>query len=134
MVLNSWARLVGHEEVIEELVATRVEKLLRLGFFKPIVANDPPGIILDGHHKTAAAKRLGLKLVSALPVEYLQDERIAVEVWSDCGRMSRPKTELVEMAASGWVFPPETFRQVMPFSLPQLTVPLERLGRPVRSL
>ena len=107
-----------------------MEELLKLGIYKPIVVDDLTGTILDGYQKTAAAGRLGLDLVAVLPVDYLSDERITGEVWPKSGRVSITKADVLEMAASGEVFPAKTSRQVMPFAPPQLAVPLGRLGRP----
>ena len=111
-----------------------MEELLKLGIYKPIVVDDLTGTILDGYQKTAAAGRLGLDLVAVLPVDYLSDERITGEVWPKSGRVSITKADVLEMAASGEVFPAKTSRQVMPFAPPQLAVPLGRLGRPNRAL
>ena len=111
-------------------MVTRVEELLKLGFYQPIAVDDLTGTILDGYQKTAATGRLGLDLATVLPVDYLSDERITGEVWPKSGRASITKADVLEMAASGEVFPAKTFWQVMPFAPPQLAVPLGRLGRP----
>ena len=94
-------------------MVTRVEELLKLGFYKPIAVDDLTRTILDGYQKTAEAGRLGLDLVAVLPVDYLSDERITGEVWPKSGRASITKADVLEMAASGEVFPAKTFRQVM---------------------
>ena len=86
MVLTEWDRPAGHETVIEERVVTRVEELLKLGFYQPIAVDDLTGTILDGYQKTAATGRLGLDPVAVLSVDYLPDERITGEVWPRSGR------------------------------------------------
>ena len=83
---------------------TRVEELLKLGYYKPIAVDDLTGTILDGYQTTAAAKRLGLDLVAVLPVDYLSDERIVGEVWPKSTRASITKAGALEMAASGECF------------------------------
>ena len=130
MVLAEWDRPAGHEKVIEERVVTRVEELLKLGFYQPIAVDDLTGTILDGYQKTAATGRLGLDLATVLPVDYLSDERITGEVWPKSGRASITKADVLEMAAWGEVFPAKTSRRVMPLAPPQLALPLGRLGRP----
>ena len=87
--------LLGHEEVIEDRLGTRVEKLRWRGFYKPIIVDDATGTILDGHHKTAASRQLGLSRVAVLPVDYLGDQRIAVDVWPGCGRDRITKEEVI---------------------------------------
>ena len=111
-------------------MVTRVEELLKLGFYKPITVDDLTITILDGYQKTAEAGHLGLDLVAVLPVDHPSDERITVEVWPKSGRASITKADLLEMAASGEVFPAKTSRQVMPSAPPQMAVPRRRLGRP----
>lgn len=111
-------------------MVTRVEELLKLGFYKPIAVDDLTRTILDGYQKTAEAGRLGLDLVAVLPVDHPSDERITVEVWPKSGRASITKADVLEMAASGEVFPAKTSRQVMPFTWPQLVVSVGRLGCP----
>jgi hypothetical protein len=119
--------LVGHEETIDERLATRVDKMERRGFYKPIIVDDASGTILDGHHKTAAARRLGLRRVPVLAVDYLADERIAVDVWPGCGRDRVAKVDVLDMAAAGGLFPPKTSRHVFTFDLPVIAVELEAL-------
>ena len=130
MVLTESDRLAGHEKVVEERAVTRVEELLKLGYYKPIAVDDLTGTILDGYQKTAAAGRIGLDLLAVLPVDYLSDEQITGAVWSKSGRASITMADVLEMAASGEGFSAKTFRRVMPFAPPQLAVPLGRLGRP----
>ena len=67
-------------------MVTRVEELLKLGFYKLIAVDDLTGTILDGYQKTAAIGRLGLDPVAVLSVDYLSDERITGEVWPRSGR------------------------------------------------
>ena len=62
-------------------MVTRVDELLKLGFYKPIAVDDLTRTILDRYQKTAEAGRLGLDLVAVLPVDHHSDERITVEVW-----------------------------------------------------
>ena len=47
--------LRGHEEVIPDNLETRTSKLLRKGFYKPIIVDRESMVILDGHHKWTAA-------------------------------------------------------------------------------
>jgi len=63
-------------------------------------------------------------------VDYLSDERITGEVWPKSAWTSVTKADVLEMAASGEVFPAKTSRQVMPFTWPQLVVSVGRLGCP----
>ncbi len=130
VVSTEWDRLAGHEEIIEERVATRMEELLKLGYYEPIAVDDLTGTILTGHQETTVTGRLGLDLVAVLAADRLSDERITAEIWPKSGRASITKADVLEIAGSGEVFPARTSRQVMPLAPPQLALPLGRFGRP----
>ena len=119
--------LRGHEEVIPDNLETRISKLLRKGFYKPIIVDRGSMVILDGHHKWTAAKSLALARVPVILVDYLVDEGVLVDVWPDCGRESIAKTEVLEMGVSGDVFPPKTSRHTLPFKIPSISIPLSDL-------
>ena len=127
VVLVETDSLRGHEEVIPDNLETRISKLLRKGFYKPIIVDRGSMVILDGHHKWTAAKSLGLARVPVILVDYLIDEGVLVDVWPDCGRESIAKTEVLEMGVSGDVFPPKTSRHTLPFKIPSISIPLSDL-------
>tara|TARA_X000000368_G_scaffold152166_1_gene119911 strand:- start:130 stop:540 length:411 start_codon:yes stop_codon:yes gene_type:complete len=127
VVLVETVSLRGHEEVIPDNLETRTSKLLRKGFYKPIIVDRGSMVILDGHHKWTAAKSLGLARVPVILVDYLVDEGVLVDVWPDCGRESIAKTEVLEMGVSGDVFPPKTSRHTLPFKIPSISIPLSDL-------
>ena len=127
VVLVETVSLRGHEEVIPDNLETRTSKLLSKGFYKPIIVDRESMVILDGHHKWTAAKSLGLARVPVIMVDYLIDESVLVDVWPDCGKESVTKTEVLEMGASGDVFPPKTSRHTLPFKIPSIRIPLSEL-------
>lgn len=127
VVLVETVSLRGHEEVIPDNLETRTSKLLRKGFYKPIIVDRGSMVILDGHHKWTAAKSLGLARVPVILVDYLVDEGVLVDIWPDCGRESIAKTEVLEMGVSGDVFPPKTSRHTLPFKIPSISIPLSDL-------
>ena len=127
VVLVETVSLRGHEEVIPDNLETRTSKMLRKGFYKPIIVDRGSMVILDGHHKWTAAKSLGLARVPVILVDYLVDEGVLVDVWPDCGRESITKTEVLEMGVSGDVFPPKTSRHTLPFKIPSISIPLSDL-------
>lgn len=125
--LRSIGDLVPHEQVIETRIESRIEKLRGTGFYKPVVVDDHTSTILDGHHKTEASRRLGLERVVVMTVDYLMDQRVAVDVWPGCGRGQITKEEVLSMAGSRELFPSKTSRHVFTFKLPDLSIPLEDL-------
>ena len=124
VVLVGTATLRGHEEVIPDNLETRTSKMLRKGFYKPIIVDRSSMVILDGHHKWTAAGRLGLTRVPAIMVNYLDDEGILVDVWPNCGRDTITKAEVLGMGVSEEVFPPKTSRHTLPFEIPSISIPL----------
>ena len=133
VVLTELDELLPHEEVIETRVNSRLEKIVEVGFYKPILVDDVTGVILDGHHKNAAAKKLSLDLVPVILVDYMADDRISVDVWPDCGKSSITKKEVTDMAFSGKLFPPKTSHHILSFALPKLNVSIDELCRPACS-
>ena len=69
VVLVETVSLRGHEEVIPDNLETRTSKMLRKGFYKPIIVDRGSMVILDGHHKWTAAKSLGLARVPVILVD-----------------------------------------------------------------
>ena len=121
--------LRGHEEVIPDNLERRTNKLLEKGFYKPIIVDRESLVILDGHHKWTAGKKLGLGRVPVVMVDYLDDVTVEVGVWPDCGRDSISKNDVLRMGKSEDVYPPKTSRHSFPFRIPSIKIPLEELKR-----
>ncbi len=126
VILVEIGSLKGHEEVIPSNLSKRLSKLNNKGFYKPIIVDQGSRVILDGHHKWTAARKLGLDRVPVVMVDYL-DEEVEVDVWPGCGRNSITKEEVLEMGHSEGVFPPKTSRHSFPFEIPAILIPLEDL-------
>jgi len=119
--------LKEHEEIIEENLKIRINKMKKRGFYKPIIADYETNVILDGHHKWNAAKDLGLSKIPIIFVDYFNDSGIKVGVWPKCGKDSITKEEVIEMGLSEYVFPPKTSKHSFDFEIPSLSIPLEKL-------
>ena len=127
IILVDTSSLLGHEEVIESNLNSRLVKLKSKGFYKPIIVDSSSLVILDGHHKWTAAKEIGLSRVPVVIVDYLDDESISVDVWPDSGRSSIKKHEVIEMGLSEGLFPPKTSKHTFGFNIPSIRIPLEEL-------
>ncbi len=64
------ASLIPHEDVIEERVREIVEEIKVRGLRYPIVVDRESRIIIDGHHRVEAFRRLGLAKIPAILVNY----------------------------------------------------------------
>jgi L-serine kinase (ADP) len=118
--------LRGHEEHDEEKVDELVAELQRTGLFvDPIWVARGSWVILNGHHRVEALRRLGLKRIPAWVFDYHSD-RVDVDRWSPVPPIG--KDEVVRRAHEGPRFPPKTTRHRLRVELPRRTVPLSELA------
>jgi len=120
--------LLPHEQVIEKKVVQLLEVTLQWGCYtKPVIVDGKTGVLLDGHHRYEVGRRLGLRRLPAVVVEYLDDGDITVSVWpaSELGSIS--KQDVLDMGLSDKVYPPKTSRHTLADHLPPISVTLEQL-------
>ena len=123
--------LVPHEKVEEHRVDNLEKMTLRWkAYTKPLLVDRKTGTILDGHHRTKVAERLGLQCLPCVLVNYLEDDRVTLSVWPNCGRDSLEKEEVIDTAHSGNLFEPKTSRHMLSDHLPPISIPLTRLMQP----
>lgn len=117
----------------EEIKVKPRDKLLDMtqrwgGFTKPILVDALTGSLLDGHHRLSVAQELGLKLIPAICIDYLNSEIITLELWPNANIESVNKTDVIEMCLSNELYPPKTTKHVVIYDLPPILVPLEELS------
>ena len=75
-------QLKDHEEINEGYLAELTEKIKQDSHLKePIIVDKSTWVVLDGHHRFFALKRLGCKRITALVVDYF-NPNIQVKSWS----------------------------------------------------
>jgi len=117
-------RLLDHEEVEPARVERLVRVLRRRGRVHPILVEARHRVVLDGHHRKAALKSLGLRKIPCLLVPY---DQVGLSSWRG---LSIAKEEVIRRALTGERFPPKTTRHLYAFhELPEVELPL----RPERS-
>jgi len=121
--------LKPHEEIVSQ---ERVDNLKHATiswdcYREPLLVDTETYSILDGHHRYAVGKALGLKYLPAVKVDYLGDKSITVDCWPNCGLEMVSKEEVVLMSLSDKLFPPKTSRHSFSNSLPSINVPLSSL-------
>lgn len=123
----SW--LKAHEEVVsEERVSNLANAVHDWDEYRlPLLVDIRTGAILDGHHRYAVGRQLGLSRLPAILVDYLHDDSITVNVWPDCGIEHLTKKDVVQMSLSSKVFPPKTSRHEFVSSLSPISIPLLHL-------
>jgi len=123
----SW--LKAHEAVVsEERVTNLRDAVLDWEEYRlPLLVDIRTGAILDGHHRYAVGKELGLSRLPVILVDYLYDDSITVDLWPDCGIDTICKEDVVRMSLSNEVFPPKTSRHDFVSMLSPISVPLSSL-------
>ncbi len=120
------AELKAHEKYEEENVVELIEEIRRAGAFAdPIWVARGSLVILNGHHRVEAARRLGFARVPAFVLDY-ESDLVSLEPW----RPGLPitKAEVVDRAQKGELFPPKTTRHRVRIELAADPIPLEQLG------
>ncbi len=115
--------LKPHERTMEPHVREIRRLIEESGVMKePIIVEGEHLIILDGHHRTEALRRIGAKAVPAVVVNYGEIRLLA-------RRKSRPVTKelVVETALAGRVFPPKTTKHLVGNRIRGTRIPLELL-------
>lgn len=104
------AQLKGHEMPDEGRVGELEEDMRRRGkLLKPIVADRESKVILDGHCRCGALRRLGCSKVAVRFVDYSSGV-IRVEGW-DGGKVT--KSEVVEAGLRGNLMMPKSSRHTV---------------------
>ncbi len=125
ILLVELEKLRPHEEVIEEHVKELIYDIIKAGvLIKPILVDYRTNIILDGHHRVEALKRLGAKYAPALSVDY-QSECIRVTSWRK--NVTVDKRLVIKAGTSGKLLPPKTSRHIVCIEIPEVNVPLDAL-------
>ena len=118
-------RLRGHEEHEADRVDELMAEIRRAGaFVEPIWVARDTWVILNGHHRVEALRRLGAKRIPAWVFDY-ESDIIRVERWR--GGSPMPKSDVVRRSTQGRPFPPKSTRHRVTVDLPPKSVPLAEL-------
>ncbi|MBN8550027.1 MAG: ParB N-terminal domain-containing protein [Deltaproteobacteria bacterium] len=105
------ALLVPHEAIDGQNFQQLLLQLAENGeVITPLLVDSATRTILDGHHRHAAALKLGLKFVPCQMVDYLNDESVVVSSWREGTAVS--KRCVIEAASHAKLMPPKTSRHV----------------------
>ncbi len=119
------ADLRAHERVDARKVRALARELERTGVFEdPIWVARDTGVILNGHHRVAALRRLGAERIPAWVVDYDADI-VRLGRWTPGPAIS--KEEVVRRGRAGEPFPPRTTRHTFAVELPPRPTPLAEL-------
>ena len=114
-----------HEDVVEGRVRGLADQILLDGFIRyPILVDSKTLVVLDGHHRLAVAKLLGLRFIPAILVDY-DGDCVSVSSWRD--GVTVTKDMVREHGLRGNLMPPKTSRHRVCFEVPEVRVSLEVL-------
>jgi len=124
-VLVPLHRLRAHEQVVPSKVRALEDELRREGIFvDPIWVARGTGVILNGHHRVAALRKLGARRIPAWVLDY-ESDLVRLERWTPGPPIS--KKEVVRRAREGKLFSPQTTRHRLAVELPRRPTPLAQL-------
>lgn len=120
-------KLRPHERTEPGLLARTVDSLRTDGFVRrALLVESRHLVILDGHHRFEALKRLGCARAPAYLVEY-EDDGIGLTTWPEAVVSRVTKEEVVDRGLRGDLFPPKTTRHLVSVDLEDIRVPLDEL-------
>lgn len=116
-----------HESTDDALVVRIVGELRRDGQLRaPILVADGAYVILDGHHRYEALRRIGCSRIPSYVVDY-ESEEVELTTWPGAVVDRVTKQEVLERGTRGNLFPPKTTRHILRCELPEVTIDLEDL-------
>lgn len=103
--------LKEHEEIRPDYLEELKNQILLDGILKmPIAVDKKTNIILDGHHRLHALRKIGCKKIPVVLVDY-QSPEIEVIAWREGENIT--KEMIVHTALAGRRMPPKTSKHVM---------------------
>jgi L-serine kinase (ADP) len=106
------SKLRPHEEFTEGRLRALMKALKKTGVqWFPILVDKKDFIILDGHHRTEAFRRMGMKTIAAKLVDYDSPD---IEVFPRRDDIPITKDIVRRKALSGSVFPHKTTKHTYP--------------------
>jgi L-serine kinase (ADP) len=104
--------LKPHEKIVECHLIRLAEEIKKEGRLKdPVIVDKKTLVILDGHHRWNALKRLGFNSCPVCLVDY-NDDAVKVECWQKGDRIS--KADVISAGLSGKLMEPKTSKHEIP--------------------
>jgi len=119
--------LKAHEQLQAPLLAKVMGAIRADGQINiPILVEREHHVILDGHHRFEALRRLGCRKAPAYVVDYYSEE-IGLTTWPESAIKHVTKDEVIAHGLRGELFPPKTTRHLLREKLPESPVRLKDL-------
>ena len=116
-----------HEEIRPEILEALMEEIKDDGYVKkPILVADKAYVILDGHHRYEALRRLGCRRAPCYVIDYFS-EAVDLGLWPTAKEKDVHKEDVVERGRAGLLYTPKTTRHTVKVPLPDVFTDLEDL-------
>ena len=116
-----------HEEIRPEILEELIQEIKEDGYVKkPILVADKAYVILDGHHRFEALRRLGCRRIPCYVVDYFSDA-VDLGLWPTAKEKDVRKQDVVERGRAGLLYTPKTTRHLVKIPLPDVFTDLEDL-------
>ena len=119
-------RLHEHEAIDPGNLVLRERDIVESGGVVPIVVDKEHLVILNGHHRYNALKKMGCKFVPVYLVDYFSTA-VRLELWPESSVCKLSKMDVIKMGLGRGVFPPKTTRHRFKFKFSRQRVPLAEL-------
>jgi len=125
-------KLRPHEEVDQERVEEVARCIQNIGLQYPVVADRKTNIILDGHHRYNAFRKMKIKDIPVYYIDY-EDKQIIIDSWTG---NKITKEDVIKKVDSGGLFPQKTTKHMLltekglahiSISLPRVNLKIEKL-------
>lgn len=113
--------LKEHEEIDSFRLDEVYDSILISESVYPIIVDLNSNVILDGHHRYNALKRLGIQTIPSYLIDY-NSESIQVDSWRSDFKVT--KNDVVRVGKSDNLFPPKTSKHIIE-GIPSIEVSIE---------
>lgn len=103
--------LKEHEEITHDHLNCLCDEIIKNRWVKPLLVDKDNYIILDGHHRFNALKKMGISKIPVILVDYFDDSLILLEPWRE-GEFYLKK-DIVDLVKSHRKLPPKTTRHII---------------------
>jgi hypothetical protein len=125
-VLVPIEKLHAHEAIDPDNLVLRERDIVESGGVVPIVADREYMVILNGHHRYNALKKMGCKRVPVYLVDYFSPD-VRLELWPESSVCKLNKMDVIKMGLGRGVFPPKTTRHTFKLRFSRERVSLAEL-------
>ncbi len=107
-------KLSAHEEINPDRLEEIISQMERENLVDyAILVENNHNVILDGHHRYFALKKMGADYAPVDRVEYFKDGLVKLEPRPNCPLEKLTKKSVVKMGKSDEVFPPKSTRHIL---------------------